>query len=162
MVSSLGRNLLYVASCLKEWSNGLKATVFYIYLWKGLSIPDNLVAWKFWFWYFWRLLTVTKVDKANFPGWAVHLPNMIFSRNSRKVYVLLCLINLFSWCVLCYNNNKEDKFKQIIPEAGSRDFCKKRAVLESNFKKHLLKQPFFASIFLESVYAQSQKKTKKQ
>jgi hypothetical protein len=47
-----------------------------------------------------------------------------------------------------------------IPEADSKIFMQKSAVLEINSEKHLLKQPFFAGILLESGCAQIKKTTK--
>jgi hypothetical protein len=42
------------------------------------------------------------------------------------------------------------------PEAHSKIFLQKRAVLESKFKKHLLKQPFFGESVHESADVQFQ------
>jgi hypothetical protein len=39
----------------------------------------------------------------------------------------------------------------LIPEADSKIFVQKRAVLESNSKKHLLKQPFFAEVSMNQL-----------
>jgi hypothetical protein len=40
-----------------------------------------------------------------------------------------------------------NQFKMLLnPEAHAKIFLQKRAVLESKFKKHLLKQPFFAKV----------------
>ena len=35
-----------------------------------------------------------------------------------------------------------------MPEAGSKIILQKSAVSEINFKKHLLKQPFFAKVYM--------------
>ena len=42
------------------------------------------------------------------------------------------------------------------PEAHSKIFLQKKAVLESKFKKHLLKQPFFGESVHESADVQFQ------
>ena len=53
-----------------------------------------------------------------------------------RVLTLYFLLN----CIICYNKSKENQFENALdPDSLFKDIGGKRAVLESNFKKHLLK-----------------------
>ena len=65
----------------------------------------------------------------------------------KKIQSLNIYTNL-SWIACFYVEQKNQLEKIWIPEADSKIFVQKRVVLETNWKKYLLNQPFF--VWLEN------------
>ena len=67
----------------------------------------------------------------------------------------------FSICSFFFNKRKINLKSCWMTKVGFKIILKKRAVSERNFKKHFLKQPFFAKSVHESADAQFQKNKRK-